>query len=177
MALGLASLYLHTPERINILWSIAYFIVDLLDSSLVRHDLLYTLHHACCLVLGLANYHLDVLRVHRMNSKAAFCELSTPFLHAAQATREPWRFVLFALVFTLCRMVWIPIMYAELYGPAGLGWKHPVQLVFGGFYVLNCFWYMKIVRILVTGGKRKKKETTKESRSEVSKPRRVKKED
>ena len=56
-------------------------------------------------------------------------------------------------------MIWIPIMYWEML-QAGLEWHHPIQLVFKTFYLLNCFWYFKIVKILVTGGKKKKKNVT-----------------
>jgi hypothetical protein len=55
IALGLVSMYYNDDrvfnERIPILWSIGYFVVDLVDCGL-RGDVTYSLHAAMCLVLG-----------------------------------------------------------------------------------------------------------------------------
>jgi hypothetical protein len=52
-------------ERIPILWSIGYFVVDLVDCGL-RGDVTYSLHALFCLVLGVANYTTPVLRELRL---------------------------------------------------------------------------------------------------------------
>jgi hypothetical protein len=52
-------------ERIPILWSIGYFIVDLVDCGL-RGDATYSLHALFCLVLGVSNYTTPVCRELRM---------------------------------------------------------------------------------------------------------------
>eukprot|EP00523_Entomoneis_sp_CCMP467_P005579 CAMPEP_0168749842 /NCGR_PEP_ID=MMETSP0724-20121128/16941_1 /TAXON_ID=265536 /ORGANISM="Amphiprora sp., Strain CCMP467" /LENGTH=215 /DNA_ID=CAMNT_0008797797 /DNA_START=10 /DNA_END=654 /DNA_ORIENTATION=+ len=136
-------------ERVPILWSLAYFLVDLVD-CLVRSDLQFTFHALCCIFLGLSNYNLPILFRLKMNSKASYCELSSPFLYLAKSTRNPLHFALFALIFTCCRIVWVPIMYWQCM-KEGMSWNHPILLVLAGFYGLNCFWYSKIVKILYDG--------------------------
>lgn len=136
-------------ERVPILWSLGYFAVDAVD-CVGRNDRAYLFHALCCVVLGLANYHIPLLRTLRMNSKATFCELSSPFLHRAKQTRQASHFALFAVAFTCCRVLWVPVLYYQL-RTAGMDWKHPVLLTLAAFYSLNCVWYSKILRILVEG--------------------------
>jgi TLC domain len=154
--LGSVSLFLQDDtrfsERIPIFWSLGYFAVDLCD-CLLRLDVQYSFHAVACLALGVANYASPVLRQLRMNSKAAMCELSTPVLHVAKTTRRPVHFALFGLAFTLCRIVWVPIMAAQLHYHGGLPWSDVRIVGVGAFYCLNLYWYYKIIRILVTGGK------------------------
>uniref|UniRef100_A0A7S1D3W2 TLC domain-containing protein n=1 Tax=Cyclophora tenuis TaxID=216820 RepID=A0A7S1D3W2_CYCTE len=92
-----------------------------------------------------------------MNSKAALCELSNPFMHLSRNTRKPLHFILFATVFFLCRILWIPILVRQLYDQ-NIQLHDPIQIVLLSFYGLNLFWFHKIVRILITGGKSEKKE-------------------
>ena len=157
--LGALSLYYHDDailnERIPILWSLGYFLVDILDCSL-RGDVAYLCHAIFCFTLGLANYHTPLLRTLRMNSKATFCELSNPCLHLAQRTRRAAHFGLFAMVFTACRVVWLPVLLAQLQR-AGMPWWDGRWLCLLAFYSLNWFWYAKILRILLGIGPQKKK--------------------
>mmetsp|Transcript_24767 Transcript_24767/g.51502 ORF Transcript_24767/g.51502 Transcript_24767/m.51502 type:complete len:237 (-) Transcript_24767:89-799(-) len=136
-------------ERVPILWSLGYFVVDSID-CVVRRDVQYLFHAACCLILGLANYQIPILFRLKMNSKATYCEMSNPFMHLAKSTRNPVHFALFALVFTCCRIVWLPIMYRQCLDE-GMAWNHPILIVLAGFYGLNLFWYVKILKILYQG--------------------------
>jgi hypothetical protein len=143
-------------ERIGILWSLSYFLVDFIYCAFIlREDQkAFILHALLCLALGLANYHTSILRTLRMNSRAAQCELSTPFLYLSRKTRKPHHFILFAIVFTMCRIIHIPyflILPARYQGQ--LNWNHWIMLALLMFYALNCFWYVKILRILISGGK------------------------
>jgi hypothetical protein len=54
---------------------------------------------------------------------------------------------LFAAVFTLCRIVWIPVLMRQL-ATAGLEYTDFRQGFLLGFYVLNWFWYSKILMII-----------------------------
>lgn len=90
-----------------------YFVVDLID-CVERRDVPFIGHATCCLFLGRANYVHPACRALRMSSKAALLECSSPFLHFAKRTRQPLHFVLFAVVFTVCRIVWIPILMMQL---------------------------------------------------------------
>jgi len=149
----------HASERpVAICWSLSYFMIDLLDCCL-RQDAVYAAHALFCLVLGVANRNLLVCQALQTNSKAALLELSNPFMHLAKKTRQPWHFALFALVFTLCRMVWLPVVFYQVavHPPLDDLWIRRIVLTaLALFYGLNCMWYYKIVRILVTGGKSEK---------------------
>lgn len=140
-------------ERIPILWSIAYFLVDLFD-CVWRLDRDYTIHAVFCLILGYFNYATPTLRRLRMNSKATLCETSNPFMHVAKHTRKPVHFLLFAFVYTFCRVLWIPVMVKQLMD-ADYALTNPIQIALLGFYGLNLFWYAKIIRILFEGAKGK----------------------
>ncbi len=152
MSLALLSIVINDDaifnERIPILWSLGYFGVDLVD-CLIRLDVEYSLHAIFCVVLGVSNYVSPVCRLLRMNSKAQLCELSSPFLYLSKSTRNPLHFAFFALVFTLCRVVWVPIILyqAKIHMP----WSDYRILAVVLFYCLNVFWWFKIIRILING--------------------------
>jgi len=151
--LGLTSMYFNDDEifteRIPILWSIGYFVVDLVDCGL-RMDITYGFHAIMCLFLGLANYHVPICRELRMNSKASLLEISNPFMHLCKKTRKPLHFAIFALVFTLCRIVWMPVLMFQLHS-AGVAFTNPIQIGLALFYGLNWYWYYKILRIVFEG--------------------------
>ena len=163
IVLGATSLYLQNEEifreRIPILWSVGYFVVDLFD-CMYRMDVQYTFHAAVCLTLGCANYCSPLLQQLRMNSKATMCELSTPFMHWAKLTRKPIHFALFGMVFTLCRIVWLPVMMKQLRN-AGLPWSDVRLLGMIAFYCLNLYWYWKIIAILFAGSSKQQEEMVK----------------
>jgi TLC domain len=154
IALGLCSLGHLVPESIPIVWSLAYFTIDTVDCYR-RNDITYLVHALFCAFLGLANYNHPMLYRLKMNSQASFCEFSNPFMHLAKRTRNPIHFALFAVVFTLCRIVWLPHMYRQLQRMGGLQYDHPIMIVFTLFYLLNWYWYYKILAILI-GGLRKR---------------------
>jgi len=162
ISLALLSIFINDDalfnERIPILWSLGYFGVDLVD-CLIRLDWEYSLHAIFCVVLGVSNYISPVCRVLRMNSKAQLCEVSSPFLYLSKSTRKPLHFALFALVFTLCRVVWVPFLLYQV-KQYGLEWTDYRVVFLILFYCLNVFWWFKIIRILVNGvrGKEVKEE-------------------
>lgn len=140
-------------ERNGIFWSLSYFIIDIIDCLFMGH-ILYIGHGVACVILGLANYNLPLLRSLRMNSKAAYIETSSPFLYQAKRNRKPWLFGIFAVVYTICRIVWIPIMAKGLLNN-GMDLTHPVMVVLGFFYCLNIHWYIKIIKVAIVGDGRK----------------------
>jgi hypothetical protein len=139
--------FITVREHIPIAFSLCYFAVDAVD-CMIRRDGEYLLHATICLVLGMANYTHPTFFVLKMNSKATYCELSTPFLHYSKQTRQPIHFILFAIVFTMCRIVWIPILYRQLLTDGDISYRHPMMIVLAGFYALNVMWWMKILRII-----------------------------
>ena len=137
-------------ERIPILWSIGYFVVDILERGIAK-DWTYLTHGVFCLVLGIFNYTTPVCRELHMNSKAVLLECSNPLMHLARKTRNPLHFAAFAAMFTICRIIWMPILSRQLYLAGRDSISDPLQLGLGGFYMLNLFWYYKILKILYQG--------------------------
>lgn len=136
-------------ERTAIFFSASYFIVELFDSA-IHFNWEMTAHAVFVLILGYANYSQEICRELRMNSRATQMELSTPFLFWSRRTRQPIPFLSFALVFTLCRVVWIPIgILRPIFISQRLPWHHWILCCVYGFYGLTLFWYYKILRIIV----------------------------
>mmetsp|Transcript_14837 Transcript_14837/g.19419 ORF Transcript_14837/g.19419 Transcript_14837/m.19419 type:complete len:232 (+) Transcript_14837:101-796(+) len=144
-------------ERTTGLFTCGYFIVDLVENA-TNLDLPYTLHAIACLIVAPINFTDPIFLKLRMESKATMMELSSPFLHLSQYTRKPLHFVMFFLVFTGCRIIWLPVLMRQLY-LNGLPLSDPKQMFIVAFYGLNLFWYSKIVRILIQGREPTKSKT------------------
>mmetsp|Transcript_8601 Transcript_8601/g.17960 ORF Transcript_8601/g.17960 Transcript_8601/m.17960 type:complete len:236 (+) Transcript_8601:150-857(+) len=153
IVLGSVSLYYDDDaivnERIPILWSISFFIIDIVDVLSIG-KVTYIAHGVICLMLGLGNYNLPLLRSLRMNSKASYIESSSIILFHVKRYRKAWLFGIFALVYTACRIIWIPFMIQDLLNN-GMETSHPVVIGIGLFYCLNIHWYVKILKIAVHG--------------------------
>ena len=160
MIVGSISLYYFDDdvlkERVGIMFSISYFVVDLFD-CIIRYDVNYAIHATLCLCLGYYNFTHPVLFQVRSNSCASFIELSTPIFQLVKYKRTPVLFVLFAISFTLCRIIWVPCIGYYVYSNGVTITELPMLLLFG-FYCLNWYWYSKILKILWTGGGGEKKE-------------------
>jgi hypothetical protein len=137
-------------ERIPILWSMSYFVIDIVDCLYMGH-LLYIAHGAVCLALGVANYNIPLLRELRMNSKATYIETSSILLYQVKQYRKPWLFLIFAITYTCCRILWIPYMMKELLDH-GMEKTHIIFVLLVLFYLLQIHWYIKILKIVITGG-------------------------
>jgi hypothetical protein len=153
IAVGSCSLYFNDDavmrERIGILWSLPYFVVDIVDCVYTGH-VLYIAHGLSCAILGLCNYNVPLLTLLRMNSRATFIEASSVLLYQVKQNRKPWLFFLFAVVYTACRIVWIPLM-GKLLLENGMEPTHPIFLLLVAFYMLQIHWWIKIVAILIRG--------------------------
>lgn len=137
-------------ERVGILWSVSYFVVDLIYCA-YHMDLVWSLHAVLCCILGTFNYQLPLSRQLRLNSRAIQCELSSPFLHLSKETRKPLHFLIFAAAFGMCRIVMIPLgilLPLRRHGVESTDW---VFLAAAAFYLLNWFWFFKILRIIWRG--------------------------
>jgi hypothetical protein len=136
-------------ERIPILWSMSYFVIDIVDCFYMGH-LLYIAHGVVCLCLGVANYNIPLLRELRMNSKATYIETSSILLYQVKQYRKPWLFLVFAITYTCCRILWIPYMMKELLDN-GMKYTHIIFILLVIFYLLQIHWWIKILKILITG--------------------------
>ena len=147
-------------ERIGILWSMPYFVVDILDCTLMGH-FTYIAHGAICFGLGLCNYNIPLLRQLRMNSKASYIESSSIILYQVKQRRNAALFILFGVVYTLCRIVWIPIMANQLL-EGGMDYYHPILIALFAFYLLQINWWIKIIKIALKGEAEGSKKESKE---------------
>jgi len=58
-------------------------------------------------------------------------------------------------------MVWIPVIISQLLASEEMnGWKDWRVLLVCAFYGLNVYWYLQILKILWTGGKKTKSDKT-----------------
>jgi len=89
-----------------------------------------------------------------MNSKASYIETSSIILFQVKRYRKPWLFGVFAIVYTICRIVWMPVMVKDLRNH-GMEWTHPVMIGLCLFYCLNIHWYIKIIKIAINGDGKK----------------------
>lgn len=157
ISLGSLSLYYDDDsifnERNTILWSLSYFIIDIIETLMTGH-ILYVGHGTACLLLGLANYNLPLLRTLRMNSQATYIETSSILLYQVKRYRKPWLFCIFAVVYTICRIIWMPFMAKDLFNH-GMEYTNPVMVCLGLFYCLNIHWYIKIIKIAINGDGKK----------------------
>ncbi len=160
IVIGSLSLYYNDDsiisERVGILWSLGYFLVDIIETILKGH-LTYIMHGVIAFALSLGNYNIPLLRSLRMNSKASFIETSSLVLPYVKKYRKPWLFGIFALVYTGCRMIWIPRMIKDLLDN-GMKPSHPSVIGISLFYCLNIYWYIKIIKILIYGPGEKKED-------------------
>jgi hypothetical protein len=125
---------------------------------------LYIAHGAVCLLLGLCNYNVPLLRTLRMNSKASYIESSSIILYQVKQHRKPWLFVLFALTYTCCRILWIPVMMKQLVVDNGMEYTNIIFVLLVVFYVLQIHWWIKIIKIIWKGGGSDSEEEEKKKR-------------
>jgi len=153
-------------ERTIIQFTYGYFIVDFID-CVVTKNWAYIFHALIVMTIGTTNWIRPLHRQLRFHSKAYFCEFSSPFLHKAQRTRKPLDFILFAIAFTACRIVWIPIiMYQSYQAMNGFHWTSDMLMpCLSAFYALQLWWWFKIIRILIRG---KKEGTEDASKTEIN---------
>mmetsp|Transcript_1655 Transcript_1655/g.2342 ORF Transcript_1655/g.2342 Transcript_1655/m.2342 type:complete len:239 (-) Transcript_1655:1843-2559(-) len=149
-------------ERTIIQFSYGYFLVDFIDTVVTR-NWTYTFHALIVMIIGSTNWIRPLHRQLRFHSKAYVCEFSSPFLHKAQRTRKPLDFILFAIAFTACRIIWFPtIIYQSYQGMNGFHWTSDFLMpCYFAFYALQLFWWYKIIRILIRGRKEDKDGTSK----------------
>jgi len=163
MILGSISIYYNDDsifnERVGQLWSLSYFIIETIDQLLQGH-VLYIFHGVIALLLGLANYNIPLLRALRMNSKASYIEASSLVLPFAKRHRTAWLFLTFAAVYTVCRIIWVPLMIKDLLDN-GMEISHPAVIGVCAFYCLNIHWYIKIIKITIKGSPRPEKKEDK----------------
>ena len=134
-------------ESIVIFWFTSYFIIDLFD-CLYRKDITFTIHALLSIGLCYINS-MEKYYGLRTASLGSFTELSSPFLWKWKQSKKKLDFVIFAIVFFGCRLVWVPVFmysaYERLHGEMD-GFVIYTTLA---FYGLQLVFFYKIVKLLV----------------------------
>eukprot|EP01082_Thalassiosira_pseudonana_P009407 g8371.t1 g8371 contig29:369312-370157(+) len=125
-------------------WSLSFFVVDVLDCA-VRRDLMWGVHGMISLVLNVATGGNGVHRGLRSLSKGFFTEASTPFLNHWKLNKNYTNFLIFFTSFTVCRILWVPYFIYNTYAIHLQGKIDYLIWPSVLFYVLQLFWYVKMV--------------------------------
>lgn len=131
------------PESVPLTWSVSFFLVDLLD-TIVRRDAMWGAHAVISLALNLLTGSKARHRAIRSVSKGFFTEASTPFLNYWKKSKSYASFLVFFLVFTSCRMIWVPYF---VYGTYAILLNGEIDFLIWPsvlFYVLQLMWYVKM---------------------------------
>jgi hypothetical protein len=131
-------------EFITLSFTMSYFIVDFVD-CVIRRDIPFLIHALLSLVTILGCGLNPIHRSYRSASRGALTELSTYSLHKWQNTKSKTDFIIFFVLFTACRIFWIPYFMWGAYGVSGFDFQ-----VIGGIsiFLLNLFWWFKMISIL-----------------------------
>mmetsp|Transcript_4263 Transcript_4263/g.8999 ORF Transcript_4263/g.8999 Transcript_4263/m.8999 type:complete len:228 (-) Transcript_4263:96-779(-) len=150
VVLGLASIVInddaYLSEGVAIFFSIAYFVVDLFD-CVVRKDVPFFIHSVVSIVIAAKGYFDPALRGARLASRGFLIELSSPQLHVWQRSKKKVDFVAFFLLFTACRIVWIPLVLIRVID--AIGHKNIGVLTIVLLYVLQLGWWFKMIPMLL----------------------------
>jgi hypothetical protein len=133
-------------EYTPIAFTSAYFVVDLVD-CLIRRDVPFTVHASLSLVLAVRCGSNPVHFFNRSASRGMLTELSTFSLHRWQNSKSYFDFLTFCILFTLCRIVWIPYFIYTIYTTYEHMWDSQ-QTGMMGIFILNLTWWFKMMHIL-----------------------------
>lgn len=136
------------PESIPICWSIAFFLVDLVD-AVVRRDAMFVVHAVLSLSLNLFTGGTARHRALMSSSKGMLAEASTPFLNYWKKSKSYTSFIIFFAVFTLCRILWIPYF---VYSTYAIHLKGEIDFIIWPsvlFCIMQFLWYFKMCKMVV----------------------------
>lgn len=141
-------------EAIPTCFTMSYFLVDLVD-CLVRKDGIFVIH--ALLALGicggcyLSPLHHNVLRT---VSQGAWVEVSTVALHRWYTTQSKRDYSIYFVLFTICRILWIPRLLYQVYrmtplqSTANKFLRRALWTAGVGLYLLQLAWYANMIKVL-----------------------------
>eukprot|EP00581_Thalassiosira_minuscula_P029518 CAMPEP_0183769670 /NCGR_PEP_ID=MMETSP0739-20130205/22817_1 /TAXON_ID=385413 /ORGANISM="Thalassiosira miniscula, Strain CCMP1093" /LENGTH=253 /DNA_ID=CAMNT_0026009347 /DNA_START=7 /DNA_END=768 /DNA_ORIENTATION=+ len=147
--LAFLSLQQSIPETVPLWWSVSFFLIDLLD-TIVRKDAMWGFHAVISLVLNLGTGCNARHRMLRTVSKGFFAEASTLFLNHWKKSKSYTSFLIFFLVFTSCRMIWVPTF---LYTTYAIHLNGEIDVLIWPsilFYILQLVWYTNMCAMVVS---------------------------
>jgi len=160
--LGSLSLYFNDEytfrELVPIYFSRGYFLVDLYD-CIQRKDWVFTGHALISLLLNIGTQASPIHYSIRSASKGFMTEISSPIYRWWTISKSFPIYVLFYILFIICRLIWVPIFLKQAFEVAGYDWLLYASV---GFYVLNVGFFAQMTKILLhydrTRSSREKKE-------------------
>jgi hypothetical protein len=133
------------PELVPILFTLSYFLVDVLD-CIIRFDAPFLIHAVLSIGICVFAARDPMYLSLRAVSCGGLTELSSYPLHQWQRSNKKADFIKFAILFTLCRVLWIPYFLPGVYDKVGFG----IPVIAGtGLFLLNFAWWFKILYILL----------------------------
>lgn len=155
------------PQKLYFQLMFGYYLYEMLGTftgkgTILRFDMV--VHHALTMALMVAAYYTNLMRMGLMNM--ALLDLSNPFLHLAKTLNtlkvEPWNWVVFAtfaLTFFIARVVLMPfcVLWPAWTDGFNTGlpytWAFVCDGIMNSLYVMQLFWFYKIVQLARSGGK------------------------
>jgi len=134
-------------EYIPLTFSFSFFLVDLAD-CIIRRDAPFFVHAVISIgLIATATFHPShPLWQLTSLSKGMLTEASTPFLNRWKATKTKKDFVIFFVMYTLFRIIWVPYFVYEIYDAVGK--VDAVCFVSAAYYALQAAWYTRMISML-----------------------------
>lgn len=135
------------PERVANSFSMSFFIVDLFD-CIVRKDVPFIIHAALGLSTLTGCYMTPIHQELRSASKGMMIEISTPFLYLWKKTKKKSHFILLAMTFTGCRIIWLSIYLYQMYRNESI----PSDFIYISSFLLlplQVVWWFKLMALLL----------------------------
>ena len=133
-------------EGVPIAFSVPYFIVDLFD-CIRRRDAPFFVHAAVSIGIASMSYSHPVLYGMRLSSRGYLIELSTLQLHRWKKSKTKSDFALFFAAFTVCRIVWLPWVFANVVRAIGI--RHVISQACALLCFLQFVWWFKMIPMLL----------------------------
>jgi len=133
--------------------------VDLYD-CIRRKDWVFTGHAIITLTLNVGTHTSPIHYALRSASKGYMTEISSPFYRWWTVTKSFHVYVIFYVLFFLCRLVWVPIFLKNAFSVAGYDWLLYASIL---FYVLNLGFFQEMTKILLHYDTQRAKKSQKKS--------------
>mmetsp|Transcript_26256 Transcript_26256/g.60375 ORF Transcript_26256/g.60375 Transcript_26256/m.60375 type:complete len:166 (+) Transcript_26256:442-939(+) len=138
------------PESLALSFTSCYFVVDMVD-CILRKDFMFLFHAVISLALMLGSSLSPVHYKLHSYHKGMLTEGSTPMLNCWQKTKKKIHYIFFFALFTIFRIVWVPIFLSQTWPHVSDGSSYDRAVIYLGYvwYLLQLAWYVKMIGILI----------------------------
>mmetsp|Transcript_15354 Transcript_15354/g.32313 ORF Transcript_15354/g.32313 Transcript_15354/m.32313 type:complete len:249 (+) Transcript_15354:246-992(+) len=145
--LSIASILEFIPEKYPVIYSVGFFVVDLVD-CFIRGDTTFFIHAVLTLGMKFGAYSSVDHRQLRSISKVFLAESSTPFLNHWKSTKTKHDFRYFFIAFTVVRVIWVPYFIHEVY-TIHIQERDVIFWPCMAFITLQLTWFVKMCNMLL----------------------------